>query len=282
MTELKATPDLLLINALSVALLMAVVTVPDSPLRSALGVPFILLFPGYTLVSALFPAKLAIGRLERLTLSIGLSLALVPIIGLGLNYSPWGITLTPILVSLFSFTVLMSTVAFLRRKKLPPEQKFAATLPFALPKWGAMSRNDKLFTTAILIALIAIGSFAAYLVVTPKIGERFTEFYVLGSSGTLSDYPVNLTLGQTGTVILGITNHEYQNETYTVHVSLENQTLTEIDNIQVPDNANWTQPYTFKAEKTGNAMKLEFALYKEDSDVAYRTLQLHITVRPLK
>ncbi len=277
---LNSNQDLLLINALSAALILAVIAIPDSPLRTVLGVPFVLFFPGYTLITALFPAKLDLGGIERFALSIGLSLAVVPLVGLCLNYTPWGIRLAPIMTALYIFTLLMSIAGFYRRKKLSTEQKFQVTLPVALPKWGAMRRVDKLFIFAIVIALILVGCFTSYLAVTPKVGDRFTEFYVLGPNGKLADYPLNMTLGQNGTVILGITNHEYQNITYRVTVSLENQTLTTLDNIQVRSDANWTQSYTFTPEKTGSQMKLEFQLFKQGTAEPYRNLQLLITVRP--
>lgn len=280
MTNIKTIHDLLLIDGFSVALLLAVVLAPDSSIRTVLGVPFILFFPGYVLVGALFPAKAELDIAVRMVLSAGLSIAIAPLIGLCLNYSSFGISLMPLVVSLFCFTVLLSMAAFIRRKNLPPEQTTYFKQNFTLPKWSAMAKTDKIFSIAIIIALVCIVGLAAFLAVNPKIGERFTEFYVLGPNGTLSDYPVNLTLGQTGTVILGINNHEYQNETYTIIVQLENQTQTKIENIHVPDNTNWTQPYTFKAEKTGNAMKLEFFLYKENIPEPYRVLHLYLTVKP--
>ncbi|MCW3982397.1 MAG: DUF1616 domain-containing protein [Candidatus Bathyarchaeota archaeon] len=280
MINIKTIQDLLLIDALSVAFLLTVTLVPDSSIRTVLGLPFILFFPGYVLVGALFPAKAQLDLTMRMVLSACLSIAIAPLIGLCLNYSPFGITLVPLVVSLFCFTGLLSMAAFLRRKNLPLEQTAYFKHNFALPKWGVMTQTDKIFSIAIIVALVSIVGFASFLAVNPKIGERFTEFYVLGPNGTLSDYPVNLTLGQTGTVILGLNNHEYQNETYTITVQLENQTQTKIENIHVPDNTNWTQPYTFKAEKTGNAMKLEFLLYKENILEPYRILHLYLTVKP--
>jgi uncharacterized membrane protein len=53
--------------------------------------------------------------LERLALSIGLSLAIVPLIGLLLNYTPWGIRLTPITISLATFTEAMALIALARK-----------------------------------------------------------------------------------------------------------------------------------------------------------------------
>jgi uncharacterized membrane protein len=53
--------------------------------------------------------------LERLALSIGISLAIVPLVGLLLNYTPLGIRLTPIVISLAAFTETMAFIALERR-----------------------------------------------------------------------------------------------------------------------------------------------------------------------
>lgn len=83
-------------------------------LRYVLGSIFVLFIPGYTLVQALYePGELA--PLEELALSIGLSLATVPLIGLVLNYTPWGIRLSPIVVSLSIFSTVLGLLAAYRR-----------------------------------------------------------------------------------------------------------------------------------------------------------------------
>jgi hypothetical protein len=82
--------------------------------RYALGTIFVLFLPGYALIKALFPSKREIDEIERTSLSIGLSLAIVPMIGLLLNYTPWGITLTPITLSLLALTTILATVAVIR------------------------------------------------------------------------------------------------------------------------------------------------------------------------
>ncbi len=81
-------------------------------LRVALGLPFILFFPGYVLIAALFSRKDDLSGIERVALSFGLSIAVVPLIGLGLNYTPWGIRLAPVLVSLIIFIVAVSGIAW--------------------------------------------------------------------------------------------------------------------------------------------------------------------------
>jgi len=35
-----------------------------------------------------------------------------------------------------------------------------------------------------------------YVIVTPKQGEKFTEFYILGPEGMADDYPTDLAVGE--------------------------------------------------------------------------------------
>jgi hypothetical protein len=105
-------------------------TYPMGYIRSTLGMIFVLYLPGYTLMKALFPEKVPIktsnenlDTIERIALSLGISLAVTPIVGLILNYTPWGITLTPITLSLLALTVVFATAAILR------EHQASATQP---------------------------------------------------------------------------------------------------------------------------------------------------------
>jgi uncharacterized membrane protein len=109
--------DLILINAFSSILIFVKVFFPGSPLRTALGIPFLLFFPGYSLMSAFYPKNENLDLVQRLALSTGLSLVVVPLIGLGLNYTPLGIRLGPIIISFFLFTLLMSIVSFYRGRR---------------------------------------------------------------------------------------------------------------------------------------------------------------------
>jgi len=74
-------------------------------MRYMLGTLFVLFLPGYALVETLYPKQEDLKPLERLALSIGLSLALVPLVGLILNYTPWGIRLDPIVIALTTLTL---------------------------------------------------------------------------------------------------------------------------------------------------------------------------------
>lgn len=114
----KTERDLVLLNILSALLIAAIVFFPDSPARIVLGLPFILFFPGYVLICTLFPREKDLDGVERLALSLGLSIAVTPLIGLALNYTPFGIRLYPVTFSLFLFMLLMSAVAVYRRRTI--------------------------------------------------------------------------------------------------------------------------------------------------------------------
>lgn len=83
-------------------------------LRYIFGSALVLFVPGYSLIQALYP-KGELDELERLALSIGLSLALVPLVGLVLNYTPFGIRLLPIAFSLAGLTLSLLIVALQRK-----------------------------------------------------------------------------------------------------------------------------------------------------------------------
>ena len=52
---------------------------------------------------------------------------------------------------------------------------------------------DRALTIILAISIIVAMVSLVYVIATPKIGEKFTEFYLLSPSGIADDYPRNLT-----------------------------------------------------------------------------------------
>jgi len=124
---LKRLPrDLALVILLTLACIPSVLVPPlnETPVRVLLGLLLVLFLPGYSLIAALFPAKDDLDGIERIALSFGLSIAVVPLLGLALNYTPFGIRLVPVLVVLSMFTVSLAVVAGVRRLGLPEGERF--------------------------------------------------------------------------------------------------------------------------------------------------------------
>ena len=114
------------IIALSIAITILVFAIPEAVrpityVRNVLGLIFVLFLPGYAFIKALFPTTVHLQtgtenlhNIKRIALSIGISLVLISIVGLILNYTPWGIRLVPITLSLLLLTIVSATAAVLR------------------------------------------------------------------------------------------------------------------------------------------------------------------------
>ena len=169
--------------------------VNETPLRVLFGLPLILFVPGYVLIAALFPRNDDLDWLERVALSFGLSIAVVPLIGLVLNYTPWGIRLDPVLAALSLFVIAMAAAAAVRRLALPVGDRLTvpagAVLASARSELFApgQSRLDRNLSILLLVSIVAAIGTTAFVIAVPKEGEHFSEFYVLGANGKAADYP---------------------------------------------------------------------------------------------
>jgi uncharacterized membrane protein len=260
-----------------------------------LAILLVLFVPGYVLVAALFPKNKEIDWIERIALSFGLSIAVVPLLGLLLNFTPFGIRFAPILATIAIFTGGVGYVAYRQRMRLPTDRRLSMTVNLAVPDWKEYNALDKGLTIALAASVIVAAGSLAYVVTTQRPRERFSEFYVLGAGGNASGYPTRLNVSEPGTVILGIMNHESAIVNYTVRVDLVgvnvvfnascncnqtqevNRTSRAWLNRSLGDAENWTQRYKFWINATG-LWKLEFLLYK---DAILTVQKLHLFVRVL-
>jgi len=283
--------------------------VNETPLRVILALPMVLFFPGYSLIAALFPGRGEIDGLERLALSFGLSIAVVPLIGLVLNYTPFGIRLDPVVTSLVIFTLCMAVSAQVRRAGLPRSERFE--VPFR-EMWAALraeffpsesSRIDRALSAILLVAIVAAVATTVYVVVVPKEGEKFTEFYILGKEGKAADYPTDLRAGQAESIIIGVGNHEYRNVTYFVELHFVDQEFDPATNtstvrsmeriasfpVTLMHNTTSQEQHTFSVNRTGGN-QLKFLLFMDEAppdslwgaeriNQSYRDLHLWVRVR---
>ncbi len=287
--------DLLFVVAATALLILAIILVPDSTARTILGLPFLLFFPGYVLISFLFPEEEPLDKIERIALSFGLSIAITPLIGLLLNYV-WEISLEPILYSISLFIFVFSLFAYLRRREIPVEEKFSIYLDIEPPDWKSYDIIDKALVIATVGLLIASGALAVHIATTPRTGERFTEFYVLGESGMADDYPTDLGVNESGHVTVGAVNREHEEVNYTFviglgysyenmtyqkdipqnyNISLQNNNSFYSTQFTIKNDQKWEQHLNYSVQEPGQ-YKLMFFLIRNDE--VYRSLHLWITV----
>jgi len=273
--------DLLLIIILTILTVVFIKTpgLRKTFIRSILGLILILFIPGYSLIAALFPKKMDLDGIERAALSFGLSVAVTPLIGLALNYTPWGIRLTPILMSLSAFTIIMVFIALIRRWRTDEENRFSVSFSLKPVRehFRGESKTSKILSIILIISIIMAVSATVYVIVKPHQGEKFTEFYILGENGKASDYPTNMTAGETGNVTIGIVNHEYKTVDYTLVVESNNTTMMQ-KNITLDSGAKVEIPYNFTVASAGK-QEIKFILYKlPDEETFYRDLHLWVNI----
>ena len=246
-----------------------------------------------------------IDGIERVALSFGLSIAIVPLIGLVLNFTPWGIRLVPIAVSVAGFTLICVAVAAIRRWELPADERFA--VPYR--EWITAAKHElfepddrtdaALNVMLALSILLAVGS-VGYAVAVPPQGEQFSEFYLLteNDDGELvaDGYPDTMELDETAELIVGIENNEHETTDYTVVVQLQDVVTegnestvverTEIDRFSTTLEHNEThhERHTLRPTMTGDDLRVQYLLYDGDAPAeptrenSYRDLHLWIDV----
>jgi uncharacterized membrane protein len=320
--------------------------ISETPLRLLVGLPFVLFLPGYAFVSALFPeaggdadeaeeaatadatatdsrfgvdtARSGIDGIERLALSFGTSLAIVPLLGLALNFTPWGIRLTPIMVTVGGFTLGATAVAARRRATVPVDERFS--VPYR--SWIDTGRNELLHPETradsalnillVVSVLLALGS-VSYAVAVPPEGEQFSELYLLteDDDGELvaDGYPSELVAGEPTPLVVGIGNNQQESTEYTVVVQLQrveavggenqsasgepvNATETQVVDrermnefsTQLEHNETWQQEHELRPTMTGENLRVQYLLYTGEppaeptADTAYRTVHLWVDV----
>ena len=296
--------DLLIICGVILLTLVAVFIpeINNTPVRKIIAYPFVLFVPGYALLAALFPArdrekrengehveatqdlneKATIDGIERLAFSFGLSLVLLPPLGLLLNFTPWGIQLSSMVVSLSLFSLLGLGVAAIRRSQLPENERFVVPLTKWVAEFNPRSEDSTSTTDSILslflvfVLLFSIGSAGYVLAAQPA--ESSTEYSLLHKSNTgklVADHlPRNLSEGKPATYFVQIQNHEHHPVSYTVVVKLQkvrvgnNTTQVQSENelhrfhAKLADNESWVHKHTITPNLQGKRIRLVYLFYK--------------------
>ncbi len=275
--RLRIKNELIPLNLLVFILVVAIVFFPSNVLRIILGIPFLLFFPGYALMAALFPKREGMDGIERIALSFGLSIAMVPLIGLILNYTPLGIRLESILYSVASFIFVTSVIAWFRRRRLTAEERFGIEFQARMPGRGG-GRWDKALSIILVITIVGALGTLGYAIAKPRVGERFSEFYILGLEGKAIDYPRKMVVSEEGRVIVGIINREHETVSYRMEVRIDGVKNKEVGAVVLEHDDNWEGEISFVPVVAGDNQKAEFLLYKEGQSEAYQSLHLWVNV----
>ena len=156
-TELRLAPakreplwqDLLLVALACLSLALVVLFAPAqgalSVVRLVVAVLFVFLVPGYCLAAMLFPHADDLDMLERAGLSLGLSVALLPVLALVLDQLGVGLRLESFLWGEIFLCALLCALVLLQRLLLPPGQAFAPQLGRGISsQWHGMDAGGRM------------------------------------------------------------------------------------------------------------------------------------------
>ena len=281
--RIKLQNELIPLNILVVLLIVIITLFPSNVLRIILGIPFILFFTGYTLTSALFPKKNDLDSTQRVALSFGLSFAVVALIGLIINYTPWGIGLYPILISLTIFIIAASAVAWYRRQRLAEGERLVISFNLTVLPWKGQGTLDRILSVVLIMVIVGAIGTMGYVIVTPKAGQSFTEFYVLGlegKAGETAGYPTELVVGEEGKLVVGIINNEFKTVGYRIEVRIDGVKNNEVGGIRLEHGEKWEHEVGLTPDVAGEKQKVEFLLYKGGEAEPYsKPLRLWVDVK---
>ena len=267
--------ELIFIVALTL-LLIPIVILTTGWIRVVLGLLFLLFFPGYTLIAAIFPKKDSLDPMERVALSFASSIAVVPIIGLILNYTPLGIKLYTVTASVALFVLVASATAIWRRRRLPTEERFHVLPRIELSKWSQLSWLEKTLSIVLVLSILVATGALVYVMAVPKLDEKFTEFYMPAAG----DYPTELAIGEPLTVTLHIASQEHGDTSYHVQVRVDGEVVEEKERFTLAHGEARDETVTIVPAKSGE-QEIEFLLYRhgdEGTAEIYRNLNLSISV----
>ncbi|MFC4249132.1 DUF1616 domain-containing protein [Natribaculum luteum] len=229
--------------AVSVAAVAAYLVVTshgfDGTLRLLMAIPLILFLPGYALVSVLFPAAArrtrenaltgtdtrpgGIDAVERLGLAFALSIALVPMVTIGLALTDWGLATEPVAAALAIGTIGFAQLGVVRRLRVPAADRFTVSPILAVQR---LRQGDETVATAstlfLAFAVVVAGLSLVAAFAMPHSASEFTELglYTEDGDGDLvaGQLPSTVDPGESIPVTISVENHEGESKAYTAVV----------------------------------------------------------------
>jgi uncharacterized membrane protein len=220
-------------------------------IRLLIGLPLVLILPGYAITTACFPG-VGMGSVERLVFSLGLSLAVVALGGLALNWTPWGIQANSWVVLLGGITLLASAISVYRRQRQP-----------FVPIWQwRLSFN---FYQSVLIGLALVVVVSALMVARLGAEENstsFTQFWMLPNNQKA--------------VSVGLVNLEQKPLKYCLQIKVADVLVWEQPEIELQPGQKWERvaDLTIAPNHSGAVQALLYRL--DDPDKVYRRATLDL------
>lgn len=286
--------DLLLVVGATVIAITTLnaLAVTSSVVWTLIGLPLLFFAPGYVVVATLFPRARpatpeergvirqtrSVSALERGALAFGLSVAVVPLIGLAIAATSWGFTRTVVVRAVVGFVVVGALLAAIRRFRVPLADRYRFSPRRLLGSVRTTLVADSRAHTAVNVVLIATVLLAlssvGYALAAPGSDESYSDLYVLTESddGDLvaSGYPEEVTAGEPQELVVGVDNHEGERTQYELVVVVDRVDTAgdvvereELERVgaTVADGERFTHDHEIAPTMTGDDLRVSYLLF---------------------
>lgn len=253
-----------------------------APLRLILGVIYVLFAPGYCLTAALFPRAGDLDGIERVGISLGLSVAQVSLLAPLLDRLPWGLRPIPIMVAELHLIAVASIIALLRRAALGPGEAFT---PAPSIRWRSLPAHERrIYALAAGVLAITVAA-VAWTLLAPASDSFMTEFYVLGEQGRAEGFPRQAAVGEELAIVSGIVNRERTVRSYRIELWANDpwqpgrrQQVGAVGPLSLQPGEAWRGPMRWVMPWAGRDQQVEILLYVDQEPMPYRRLLLWLDV----
>lgn len=244
---MRRSIDMFLVIIITIAATISVfIVAPDTSFGRILTLPLVLVLPGYTLISALFPHP-SFGIPERAVFSLGLSLVIVILGGLVLNLTPLGLRASSWSLLLSGIILSTSAITLFRRRG----QNMSISV-----QSGAVGIT---FYQGLLVgmAVLVLGAAITMSVIGAKNQPYpgFTQLWLLPATGNHSK----------NTVRLGVNNLELSSTEYTLSLHVGGKVVKVWPSIVLDPDKKWEATYTLPQTGFVGTVKVEAELYLADA-----------------
>ena len=285
--------DLAIVSVAAVVGYYLVTAAPsESFVRFVAGMFLLFVLPGFAMVSILFPASkrparpergdstraAGIDSVERLGLSLGLSLVIVPVVVMALAVTEYGLTTGSTTAALAGVTVVAAQLGAIRRLRLPSDERFSVAPSVVLRRLG-VGESGASATVSSVILLVAIafaGGALLFSMASPISGAEYTELGIYTEEdGELvaGEFPAEIGAGDEIPASIVVENNEGETTNYTVVVQqqrLEDGAVvdrTELDrtSYEVADGERTVDNRSITPVPDGNeTVRIAIMLYETD------------------
>jgi len=261
--------------SLTTLLVIFALTESNNFLRTVLGIAFVVFFPGYALQAALFPGQKDLRLIERIVLSFALSIAVVPPLILFLNYTPWGITLSSVIIILGFYVFLISMFGIYRRSLLPEDECFKIIVPEIASLKKRFKNNMIFYLVMIGVTLFSLMSFHSFA--NTSRNDGFSEFYLKSLDNGIENFTKGVKSGSKIEFVLGVRNFEFEDCDYTIKIYVDSRLSATIGPFNLKKGEKREEKVSLSpgTDLTGNA-KVECILFKNNDLEPYRSVHLWI------